>query len=152
MNNHQLIDLVNRAQARGRELECAYAGLLTPTEAYEVLQLSPDAKLVDIRSRAELVWVGRVPCAVEIELVSYPGNHLNPDFMGQLKRQVDENSIVMMLCRAGMRSHKAATLAFSEGFKSCYNVLYGFEGDLDPVTGQRGRMNGWRHANLPWKS
>lgn len=152
VDNNRLIELVNMAQARGQETGCPYAGLFNPAEAYEVLQLSPDAKLVDVRSRAELVWVGRVPCAIEIEWMSYPGNHPNPDFIEQLKRQADMNSIVMMLCRVGMRSHKAAALAFNEGFMSCYNVLYGFEGDLDPVTGQRGRINGWRHANLPWKS
>ena len=148
----RLTELLNNAQAYASEMRLPYKGALKPAEAYEILSLSPTAKLVDIRSRAELVWVGRIPCAIEIEWMGYPGNQPNPDFIEQLRRHTDKDAIVMLICRIGTRSHKAASLAVEEGFSNCYNVLEGFEGDLDPATGQRGRVNGWRRADLPWKS
>ncbi len=59
----------------------ALQGALLPAEALTLLQEAPDAKLVDVRSRAELDWVGRIPGAVEIEWQSYPGMRHNPDFL-----------------------------------------------------------------------
>jgi rhodanese-related sulfurtransferase len=147
----KLTDLLNLAQARARELGLPYAGALTPKEASEVWQLAPGARLVDVRTRAEWDWVGRIPGAVEIEWNSYPGSQPNTDFLAQLKRQVDGESLVMFLCRSGVRSHKAASLASEAGYSECYNVLEGFEGDID-ANGQRGKLGGWRHAGLPWRS
>ena len=145
-----LADLLNLAQARARELGLAYAGALTPKEAYAVLQLAPGAKLVDVRTRAEWDWVGRIPGTEEIEWMSYPGNHPNSHFLTQLKHQVDAEALVMFICRSGVRSHQAASLANEAGYNA-YNVLEGFEGDKD-AHGQRGKVGGWRHAGLPWKS
>ena len=71
----------------------------------------PDAKLVDVRSRAEWDWVGRIPGAVEIEWQSYPGMRPNPDFTNYLSSQVDKESLVMFICRSGGRSHQAAATA-----------------------------------------
>ena len=136
---------------RGKELALPYSGALTPEEAYEVSQLAPAARLVDVRTRAELDWVGRIPGAVEIEWSFYPGGTHNPEFLSQLKRQVDAESLVMFVCRSGVRSHYAASLASEAGFAECYNVLEGFEGDVD-ASGQRGKLGGWRRAGLPWKS
>ena len=147
----KLTDLLNLAQARARELGLPYAGALTPKEASEVWQLAPGARLVDVRTRAEWDWVGRIPGAVEIEWNSYPGSQPNTDFLAQLKRQVDGESLVMFLCRSGVRSHKAASLASEAGYSECYNVLEGFEGDID-ANRQRGKLGGWRHAGLPWQS
>ena len=147
----KLTDLLNLAQTRARELGLPYSGALTPSEANEVWQLAPGAKLVDVRTRAEWDWVGRIPGAIEIEWISYPANQPNNDFLAQLKRQVDSESLVMFLCRSGMRSQKAACLATEAGYAECFNVLEGFEGDVD-ASGQRGKIGGWRKAGLPWKS
>ena len=147
----KLTDLLNLAQTRARDLGLPYAGTLTPAEAYEIWQLAPGARLVDVRTRAERDWVGRVPGATEVEWNTYPGGQHNPDFLAQLKRQVDPEALVMFLCRSGIRSHNAASLASQAGFTSCYNILEGFEGDVD-AQGQRGKVGGWRRAGLPWKS
>ena len=147
----KLTDLLNLAQTRARDLGLPYSGALTPKEAYEVWQLAPGAKLVDVRTRAEWDWVGRIPGAIEIEWISYPSNQPNNDFLSQLKRQVDSESLVMFLCRSGMRSQKAACLATEAGYAECFNILEGFEGDVD-ASGQRGKIGGWRKAGLPWKS
>lgn len=143
----KLSETLALAQERARGLP--YAGSLTPREAADVLQLAPGARLVDVRTRAEWDWVGRVPDAVEIEWMLYPGNEPNPHFLAQLKRQLDPEALVMFMCRSGARSNAAATLAASSGFTNAYNILEGFEGDKD-AHGQRNKLGGWRHAGLPW--
>lgn len=145
----KLKEIVTLAQQRAEALGLPYKGALTPQEAAELLQLAPGARLVDVRTRAEWDWVGRVPNAVEIEWNQYPGGVRNPNFMAELKRQVDPESLVMFLCRSGARSDGAATLATQAGYGDCYNILEGFEGDKD-ASGQRGKIGGWRHAGLPW--
>ena len=141
--------LLALARDRGEKLGLPYAGALTPDEACAVWQNAPGAKLVDVRTRAELEWVGRVPGAVEIEWNNWPGGERNPHFLAQLRHQVDPEAVVLFLCRSGGRSHHAAVLAQQAGYTACYNVLEGFEGDRD-AHGQRGRIGGWRHAGLPW--
>ena len=76
--------ILQAAQQRGKEMNLPYEGALYPDEAYEILQSAPGAKLVDVRSRAELDWVGRIPDAVEIEWAIYPGMKPNPLFITQL--------------------------------------------------------------------
>lgn len=145
----KLNEILGLARERAERLDLPYAGALTPAEAWEVLQHAPGAKLVDVRTRAEWDWVGRVPDAVEIEWLSYPGSAPNPVFMQQLHREVDSEALVMFLCRSGGRSDKAARLAAESGYAEAYNILEGFEGDRD-ANGQRNRVGGWRHAGLPW--
>jgi rhodanese-related sulfurtransferase len=145
----KLTEILNLAAARGEALERPYKGELTPREAYELLQLAPGAKLVDVRTRAEWDWVGRVPGAVEIEWNQYPGGVRNPNFVAELKRQVDPQATVVFLCRSGVRSIGAATAATEAGYGDCYNILEGFEGDKD-ADGHRGNIGGWRQAGLPW--
>jgi rhodanese-related sulfurtransferase len=145
-----LSDLLALARQRASDLNLPYAGALTPAEAYEVWQLAPGAKLVDVRTGAERAWVGQVPGAVELEWLSWPGSQQNPAFVAQLRQQVDPEALVMFLCRSGGRSDAAARAAQAAGYTSCYNVLEGFEGDRD-ANGHRNRIGGWRHAGLPWK-
>ena len=147
----KLTELLNNARTRARELGLPYAGALTPKEAHEVWNLAPGAKLVDVRTRAEWDWVGRILGAEQIEWMSYPTNQPNASFLAQLKHQVDPEALVMFICRSGVRSSKAAALATHAGYTGCYDVLEGFEGNKD-ANGQRGNIGGWRHAGLPWKS
>ena len=147
----KLTELLDNARTRAQELGLPYAGALTPAEASEVWKLAPGAKLVDVRTRAEWDWVGRIPGAEQIEWMSYPSNQPNTNFLAQLKHQVDPEALVMFICRSGVRSHNAACLASEAGYAECYNVLEGFEGDKD-VAGHRGTIGGWRHAGLPWQS
>lgn len=145
----KLTEILTLAAERGRALERPYQGELTPTEAHALLQLAPGAKLVDVRTRAEWDWVGRVPGAVEIEWNQYPGGVRNPNFVAELKRQVDPEALVLFLCRSGVRSIGAANAAVEVGYNNSYNILEGFEGDKD-ANGHRGNIGGWRKAGLPW--
>ena len=142
----QLLDL---AHARAAELKLPFAGAVTPREAHELLDLVPHARLVDVRTRAEWEWVGRVPGAIEIEWQDWPGKVLNPHFLDILAHTITRDNLLLFLCRSGVRSAAAAKAVTEAGFADCYNVLEGFEGNKD-ANGQRNRTGGWRAAGLPW--
>lgn len=142
-------ELLAAAQARGSEKKLAYQGEVSPTEAYELLQKAPGAKLVDVRTRAEWDYVGRVPGAIEIEWQLYPEGKPNPQFVQQLKQQVDSEALVLFICRSGARSHNAATAAAAAGYTQSYNVIDGFEGRKD-ASNHRNTVDGWRFSGLPW--
>ena len=142
-------EILQQARDRARQLGLPYNGALTPAEAHEMWRNAPGAKLVDVRTRAEWDYVGRIPGAVEIELLVYPGNRPNPGFIAELERNVDKAAPVLFICRSGGRSHNAAMLAKQAGYGETYNVLEGFEGDRD-AQGHRNTTGGWRAAGLPW--
>ena len=146
----KITEILKVAQQRAKELNMPYEGVLTPKEAYEILQSAPGAKLVDVRTRAEQDWVGRVAQAVEIEWATYPGMKQNSNFLAALQQQVDKEALVLFLCRSGARSHHAAVAATQAGYADCYNILEGFEGDKS-ANNQRNVLNGWRVAGLPWE-
>ena len=142
-------EILQKARERARQLGVSYSGALTPAEAHELWRNAPGAKLVDVRTRAEWDYVGRIPGAVEIEILTYPGNRPNAAFLTELENKVDKSAPVLFICRSGGRSHNAAMLAQEAGFSQAYNVLEGFEGDRDSQ-GHRNTTGGWRAAGLPW--
>ncbi len=142
--------ILEKAEERGKQINLSYSGALLPEEANRILQLAPGAKLIDVRSHAELEFVGRIPNAVEIEWATYPGMKVNPHFLASLQQQVDKEALVMFICRSGTRSHFAAMVAEQAGYNEVYNVLEGFEGDKD-LNEQRNKLNGWRANGLSWK-
>jgi len=142
-----LVTARERATAAG----LPYAGALTPTEAWSLLQSDERVRLIDVRSRAEWEFVGRVPGAVEIEWKSWPGMVPNAGFVDTLRAALAgvEAPRLLFLCRSGGRSHDAAVAASAAGLGECYNVLEGFEGDRD-ARQHRNTTGGWRAAGLPW--
>jgi rhodanese-related sulfurtransferase len=144
-----ITSILRAAQQRAIDKNQPFQGALYPDEAYEILQSAPGATLVDVRTRAELEWVGRIPGAVEIEWLIYPAMKVNPNFCAAFEQQVDKEALVILICRSGVRSVFAAKAATLAGFRNCYNVLEGFEGDKDSK-GHRNTIQGWRVAGLPW--
>jgi rhodanese-related sulfurtransferase len=142
-------EILERAKQRASEAGMPYTGALLPAEAMALLQGDVGARVVDVRSRAEWDWVGRVPGAIEIEWQIYPGMRLNPGFLDELAAKVSQDAVVMFLCRTGGRSGQAAAFAADGGYSESYNILEGFEGDKD-ASGHRGTMAGWKAAGLPW--
>lgn len=133
-----------------------YAGEITPPEAWERLASSGDAKLVDVRTQAEWVYVG-IPDLAQLEkqplLISwqvFPTMTRNEAFAEQLAAQgVQPGDTLLFLCRSGVRSKAAAELLTGLGYGQCWNITDGFEGPLDPVR-HRGGQAGWKAAGLPW--
>ena len=124
-----------------------YAGDVPAELAWQWLQ-SGEAVLVDVRTDAEREWVGKVPGAIAVAWKQWPGMAANPNFDEQLRAAVPEGKKVALLCRSGVRSVAAAQRAAGLGIEA-YNILEGFEGDVD-ANGQRGRLSGWRKRGLPW--
>ena len=145
----KLTEILSLAQGRGKALERPYQGELTPQEASDLLRLAPGARLVDVRTRAEWDWIGRVPGAIEIEWQTYPGGVPNSHFITELKRAIGTEFLLLFMCRSGGRSNAAAKAASEAGYPDCYNVLEGFEGDKNDQ-GRRNNIGGWRKAGLPW--
>lgn len=139
-------EIKRKARERGQEMNLPYAGAVLPAEAHALMQSG--AKLVDVRTTAELHYVGSVPGSEAIEWNSLDGTR-NPDFLMRLADTVAKDQPVLFLCRSGVRSHYAAIVATQAGWNEAYNILEGFEGDKD-AAGHRGTLGGWRKAGLPW--
>ena len=140
-------DIKQTARERAKKMGLSYAGALLPAEAHKLMEAG--AKLVDVRTKPELLYVGKVPGSLAVEWQTYPGNRENPEFLAELSAAVPKDQPVMFLCRSGARSHAAADAATRAGWKEAYNVLEGFEGDKDAEQ-HRNTVGGWRKAGLPW--
>jgi rhodanese-related sulfurtransferase len=134
----------------------SYAGDITPQEAWQLLSENPDAVLVDCRTSAEWTFVG-VPDLSEldrdtlfIEWNRTDGSH-NDAFVAQLHDAgvTPGERPVVFLCRSGNRSIGAAEAATEAGIAPSYNVLDGFEGNLDEHRHRGG--TGWKAVGLPWR-
>lgn len=147
------MDILAIARQRGQENHLHYAGAITPTEAYALIEANPNVKLVDVRTNAERDWVGRVAIPDQQHLAVqwnlYPGGTPNPEFAAQLALAADKNDVLLFLCRSGVRSRHAAKLATEHGYANSFDILEGFEGDKD-AQGHRKTVGGWCKANLPW--
>ena len=135
------------AAERAGKLGLPYAGALLPSEAHDLMKAG--AKLVDVRTKPEMQFVGRISGSLAVEWQTYPGNKPNPEFIGELAAAAGKDDALMFICRSGARSHGAAEAAMRAGWKETYNVLEGFEGDKDSQE-HRNSVGGWRKAGLPW--
>lgn len=129
-----------------------YAGGVTPPVAWELVQQGR-AVLVDVRSGEERKFVGHVPHSLHVAWASGTALTRNPRFVRELEAKVaaagGKDAVVLLLCRSGKRSALAAEAAAKAGFTQVFNVLEGFEGELD-ARQHRGSADGWRFHGLPW--
>ncbi len=145
---------------------------LTPQQAYDLKKASPKGvALFDIRTRAEAMYVGwpsdadaLVPYFEHPEIMAEWDDKRfmykiepNVDFVPELERRLKEmglgkDATIILICRSGDRSAKAADRLQMAGYSKVYSVAEGFEGDVvkeGSKAGQRA-VNGWKNANLPW--
>lgn len=146
----RITELLDIAHQRSQSNAWPFAGALLPYEAYELLQIAPGSRLIDVRSHAELELNGIIPGALHVEWQSWPGWVHNPHFLTQLSQATDAESLLIFIDRSGERSHRAAAACTNAGRGSCYDVLEGLEGDLNKATGHRNELNGWKQRGLPW--
>lgn len=140
--------LLERGRQRGRQAQLDYAGSLYPTEAWALVEAGA-AQLIDVRTAEELKFVGRVPNSQHVAWQTGPAMIRNPRFLRELQGKSQPEQVLVLLCRSGKRSAAAASAAAAAGFSQVFNVLEGFEGDLDQYQ-QRGDNGGWRLRGLPW--
>jgi rhodanese-related sulfurtransferase len=146
-------DILKAARDRATQGTLPYSGAVTPHEAFALLEAGSNVKLVDVRTKAERDWVGRVAIPADLHLAVewnlYPGGTPNPDFLAELSQVARPHEVLLFLCRSGVRSRHAAKAATEYGYQHCYDILEGFEGDKDGA-GHRKTVGGWCKAGLPW--
>jgi rhodanese-related sulfurtransferase len=105
---------------------------------------------VDVRSIPEFAH-GHAAGAVNVPLLhrdEMTGQMMpNPEFMQVMKGTFAPDAKLLIACQAGGRSAHAAQLLSSAGFTDVSNVLGGFGGGRDQMTGAR--AEGWAQAGLP---
>ena len=129
-----------------------YAGGVPPALAWQLVQANR-ALLVDVRSTEERKFVGHVPGSLHVAWATGTSLVRNPRFVRELEAKLakdgGKDAVVLLLCRSGKRSVLAAEAAAAAGFTHVFNVLEGFEGEIDAHL-HRGGSDGWRFHGLPW--
>jgi len=144
---------------------------MSPIQTYEHMKKQGSKTLfVDIRSRAEVNFLGS-PTIIDANVPYMELNEwyawndkkndfkldVNSDFQNVLAKRLREKGLkkddtIILICRSGTRSAKAADLLAGLGYKKVYSVAEGFEGDKaksGETKGQR-TVNGWKNSPLPW--
>lgn len=138
---------------------------LTPRDAHEALTADPAIVFVDVRDPIEVAFVGHpqgMDANIPVKIATHDfdakkGSYAmkaNASFVAEVERLMvregrGKADPVFVMCRSGGRAADAAKLLAAEGFTNVWNLVEGFEGDMDKPTGQRS-VNGWRNAGLPW--
>lgn len=130
---------------------------ISPPEAQKLLDENPSAVLIDVRSAMEFLFVGHPKGAVHVAWIDEPDWKIDPNFPANVRQVMlgglsceDDCAPVVLICRSGKRSHEAGEALIKDGFSNVYNVLEGFEGELDDDH-HRSTLGGWRFHNLPWE-
>jgi len=142
---------------------------VTAVEAHELAKTNK-VLFIDVRSRAEVNFLG-MPTIADANIPYmdltewYDWNDkknsfkmdVNSHFQAHLEKRLkekglDRTSQIVLMCRSGSRSAKAANLLADLGYKNVYTVIDGYEGDKAKVGELKGQrvVNGWRNAKLPW--
>lgn len=136
-----------KAQAQADGL--AYAGAVPPQDAWALVS-SGKVVLVDVRTAEERKFVGHVPDSLHVAWATGTALSRNPRFVRELEAKIGGKDVpTLLLCRSGKRSAAAAEAATKAGLTCIFNVLEGFEGEIDEQQ-QRGKSDGWRFHGLPW--
>lgn len=154
-NDSDLARLLALASARklgGLE----YAGEVFSLDAYEFIKENV-AVVVDVRTAPEWQFVGvpdlseTVSQLINLSWKTYPNFAPNQQFAEVLiaEENITKDTPIFFLCRSGGRSLDAAVAMTALGYKYCFNISGGFEGEPNEA-GQRGTKNCWKSANLPW--
>lgn len=144
---------------------------LLPKQAFDVMKKDGNNTLfLDIRSRAEVNFLGtptvadaNVPYMEINEWYTWNSKkhgfkmEVNSDFADAVAARLSDkglnkNSRIILMCRSGDRSAKAADLLAKLGYEHVYSVTEGFEGDKAKKGNNKGQriVNGWKNAGLPW--
>jgi rhodanese-related sulfurtransferase len=143
---------------------------LTAKEAHDMKVADGKVLLIDVRTPEEIQYVGNAGELMDAN-IPYVLNDIsgydeklkhykvtpNSDFVTAVnelveKKGLDKNSPMILMCRSGDRSSKAASLLAKAGYTKVYSVVDGFEGDKAKEGENKGKrtVNGWKNAKLPW--
>lgn len=144
---------------------------LTAPDVSEHMQKHGNKTLfLDVRTRAEVNFLGmatladaNVPYSEINEWYAWNDKkkelklEVNSDFASEVEKRLaakglSKSDTVILMCRSGQRSAKAADLLVELGYKNVYTVVDGYEGDKAKEGAHKGQrvVNGWKNAGLPW--
>ena len=109
-------------------------------EVKKFIEKNPKTVLLDVRTEDEWITVGK-PISESLGIKTYfisIGQDAN--FIESVKKEINIDDQVLVMCAAGGRSIIAATLLQNEGYKA-YNISDGFSGN--------GQDLGWKNSGLP---
>jgi rhodanese-related sulfurtransferase len=142
-------EVLTQARQAAAARSLPYAGGVAPRLAWELVS-SGAAALLDVRSTEERKFVGHVPNSQHVAWATGTALTRNPRFVREVEGKFkDKSAVLLLLCRSGKRSAAAAEALAKAGFTNAFNVLEGFEGEID-VQQHRGGSDGWRFRGLPW--
>ena len=118
---------------------------LSPEETSELL--SEGYVYVDVRSEPEFE-AGHVPGALNVPLLNMgPGGMTpNPDFLPVMQRAFGTEEKLIIGCKAGSRSRKAAEQLKAAGYQHLADMTAGWEGSRDAFGAA---VPGWSKKGLP---
>lgn len=121
---------------------------ISPQEARELME-KEGYVYVDVRSIPEFD-AGHPEGAYNVPLMHMgpAGMAPNPEFLDVMQKAFPREAKLVVGCKAGGRSARAAAALESAGYTSVVDQRAGFEGAPDPMTG-RIVEPGWRPAGLP---
>jgi rhodanese-related sulfurtransferase len=143
-----LLEALEAVRSLALSTGLTYAGGVHPKLAWALVEAG-EALLVDVRTTEERKFVGHVPGSLHVAWASGTAMTRNPRFVRELEAKTGKDATVLLLCRSGKRSDLAADAAAKAGFTRVFNVLEGFEGEIDDKQ-HRGGLGGWRSYDLPW--
>jgi rhodanese-related sulfurtransferase len=119
----------------------------SPAEANELIT-EQGYTHVDVRTEAEYA-AGHGAGALNVPLMFAGGGGMtpNPDFLRIMSALFSKDAKIVVGCRSGARSLRAAEMLTAAGFTSVVDQRAGFEGPRDPAG--RPIEVGWRDAGLP---
>jgi len=144
---------------------------LSAIEANKIVTSNAKSTLfLDIRTRAEINFLGmpsnadaNIPYFTPDSWESFDSKKKvyklapNSNFLIAVEERLKakgltKNDTIVLMCRSGSRSAKAANLMKKAGYKKVYTVVDGYEGDKSKTGETKGQrvVNGWKNSNLPW--
>lgn len=135
---------------------------VTAVEAYELLKKDESILFIDVRTRAEVAFLG-MPALTDTNIPYMlvgdwdewdkkkntfkiqPNSNFLPYFDDYIQsHDLNKNSKIIVICRSGNRSAKAVNILSKVGYTNVYSVIDGFEGSS--------KTNGWKFNGLPWSN
>ena len=118
------------------------------SEIKNLINDNKDIELLDVRTQVEWDSIGK-PDGEKLGLKTHfvtivrsPDPSVNKEFVDEVKKKINPNKQLLIICKAGVRSMIAAQLLSQENI-TCVNISDGFEGN--------GEDAGWKSENLPSK-
>ena len=110
------------------------------SEIKEFIKKNPKTVILDVRTKDEWISVGKPnsdSLGIKTFFISIAESS---SFIESVKKEINKENQVLVMCAAGGRSIIAANLLQNEGYKS-HNISDGFSGNSQDL--------GWKNSGLP---